>query len=97
VEFNDIDPRDSEAIAEYQAQQKRDSILKVETQNALHTILLSPEGEKLVQFWIDTYVMGQIAMPNDTNVQIGIRQGQANFVLHIKRVLEQLKKGVENG
>lgn len=95
--YNDIDPRDTHAIQEAKDKAHRANLIKFENESALYKLLLSPEGEKLVQHWVDTYVMGMIALPGDTNVQIGIRQGQANFVMHIKHILDQLNKGVENG
>lgn len=97
MEYNDIDPRDAEAVEAFKTEQHREQMLNLEHVNALYKVLLSPAGEKLVEHWVETYVHTFIAMPHDTNVQIGIKQGQANFVMMVKQTLEQLKKGVENG
>lgn len=97
MEYNNIDPRDSEAIRDAQNEAYRASLVKRETENAFYKLLMTDEGAKLIKHWEESFVMGQIAYPNDTMVQIGIRQGQANFVMHIKQVVEQLKKGVKDG
>ena len=97
VPFDEIDPRDTEGLKLFQSKAQKEAILNKETVNSLYSVLSTPSGEKLIDYWMETYVHTFIAMPHDTNVAIGIKQGQANFVMHIKQTIEQLKKGVENG
>jgi hypothetical protein len=97
VPFDEIDPRDSDSIRLFQSKAQKEAILKKQTVNALYSILNTPSGEKLINYWMETYVHTFIAKPNDTQVAIGIKQGQANFVMHIKQTIEQLKQGVEDG
>jgi len=96
-DFNNIDPRDSEALAHAQAEAYRENLIKRENEMALYKFLLCAEGEKLVNHWIEQYVHTFIALPHDTLTAIGIKQGQANFAMMIKQTMEQLKKGVKNG
>ena len=95
--LSNIDPRDTQALEDAAKELHRSSIIKRENEMAMYKLLLSAEGEKLVQHWIDTYVYTFIAMPHDTPTAIGIKQGQANFVMMVKQTIEQLKKGVEDG
>lgn len=97
VPFDEIDPRDSEGIRLFQSKQEKEAIRQRETINSLYSVFDSPLGEKLIAHWMETYVHTFIAQPHDTQVAMGIKQGQANFVMHIKQTMEQLSKGVEDG
>lgn len=97
VSFDEIDPRDSDKIKQFQRKQEKEAILKKESINVLYSIFNGPLGEKLIAHWMETYVHTFIAQPHDTQVAMGIKQGQANFVMHIKQTMEQLKKGVKDG
>ena len=95
--FNNIDPRDTEAMAEAQKEAHRANLVKRENEMALYKFLLCDAGEKLVEHWVEQYVHTFIAMPHDTEIGVGIKQGQANFAMMVRQNMEQLKKGVKNG
>lgn len=77
---------------------QQEAILKREAENSLYSLVFNTEaGRKLLDKWTEDYVHTFIAMPNDTNIAVGIKQGQANFVMSIKKRIQQIEKGVENG
>ena len=75
----------------------KEMLLQRETEDALYKVLMTEAGRKLVDHLVDRYVYTFIAQPNDTNVAIGIKQGQANLVMMIKKRIELIEKGVTNG
>lgn len=95
---NLFDIRDTEAqdkIAQGQAHKAK--ILRAE-ENSLYALVFNSEaGRKLLDKWVNTYVHTWIAQPNDTQIGIGVKQGQANFVMDIMNRLKQIEKGVNNG
>ncbi len=93
-----MDIRDSEA-QDLQAQaQHKLAIREREAENSLYALVFNTEaGKKLLGKWLESYVHTWIAQPNATQVGIGIKQGQANFVMDIVNRLKQIEKGVENG
>ena len=95
---NDIDPRDSEAIENERSKAQKVYNQERETENSLYAVVFNTEaGKKLLDKWLEEYVHTWIAQPNATQIGVGIKQGQANFVMDIKNRLKQIEKGVNNG
>jgi len=81
-----------------QSPQQKQAIAEREAENSLYALVFNSEGgRKLLDKWTEKYVHTFIAMPNDTLLGVGIKQGQANFIMDIKNRLKQIEKGVENG
>jgi len=94
----EFDIRDSETQEEMQKKQNKLAIQDRETENSLYALVFNSEaGKKLITRWQEKYVHTWIAHPNDTQIGVGIRQGQANFVMEIITRLKQIEKGVKNG
>lgn len=94
----DIDPRDTEALEKRNNDNARLLAQSQEAENSLYAIVFNCEaGQKLLKKWQEEYVHTWIAQPNATQVGIGIKQGQANFVMAIVNKLKMIEKGVENG
>lgn len=95
---DNIDPRDSEAIENIHTQAHKQALLERESENSLYAFVFNTEaGKKLLDKWLEEYVHTWIAQPNATQIGVGIKQGQANFVMDIKNRLKQIEKGVNNG
>ena len=98
VKVNELDPRDTEGQEKEQQKQARQSRLLREADDSLYALVFNNEaGQKLLKKWQEEYVHTWIARPEATQVGIGIKQGQANFVMYIINRLKQMEKGVENG
>lgn len=96
--MNDLDPRDTEGQDKAREKQARQANLLKEAENSLYALVFNSEaGQKLLEQWTEQYVYVWIAHPNDTQISIGLKQGQANFVMDIKNRLKQMEKGVDNG
>lgn len=96
--MDDIDPRDTEALAEHHAKAQKVANQNREAENSLYAVVFNNEaGQKLLNKWLEEYVHTWIAQPNATQIGVGIKQGQANFVMDIKNRLKQIEKGVQNG
>jgi hypothetical protein len=94
----DYDPRDSDAQNKVIEKQYKIGIQKREAENSLYALVFNNEaGKRLLGKWVEEYVHTWIAQPNATQIGVGIKQGQANFVMDIKTRLKQIEKGVENG
>lgn len=48
----------------------------------------STEGKEILDIMVSKYLLCDIAQPNDTQIQIGIRQGRASLV---KQILGQIE------
>jgi len=99
VKVDDLfDIRDSEAQDELKQKQAHQAAILKEEENSLYALVFNNEaGRKLLDKWLSTYVHTWIAQPHDTQIGIGVKQGQANFVMDIINRLKQIEKGVENG
>ena len=94
----DYDIRDTEALQEDALKQHKLAKQQREAENSLYALVFNSEaGRKLLDKWTNEYVHTWIAQPNATQIGIGIKQGQANFVMDIKNRLKQIEKGVDNG
>lgn len=94
----DYDIRDSEAQDNVRLEQAHKAALVKEAENSLYALVFNSEaGQKLLDKWVESYVHTWIAKPNATQIGVGIKQGQANFVMDIVNRLKQTEKGVENG
>ena len=93
-----FDIRDSEAQDKLRQQQAHQAEILRAEENSLYALVFNNEhGRKLLDKWLNTYVHTWIAHPNDTQIGIGVKQGQANFVMDIITRLKQIEKGVDNG
>lgn len=96
--MNSFDIRDSEKQDSLRAEQAKLASKEREKENSLYALVFNSEaGRKLVKIWQEKYVHTWIAEPNATQIGVGIKQGQANFVMDIVKRLEQIEKGVKNG
>ena len=92
------DLRDKEALTEFRENQVKQLKQERESENSLYAAVFNTEaGRRLIGLWKETYVYTWIAKPADSNIAIGIRQGEANFVMDIVKRLEQMEKGDING
>lgn len=95
---NDLDPRDSQAILEQREEQTKAVKQRQAAEDSLYSVVFGTEaGKKLLAKWQESYVHTWIAEPHSTQVAIGIKQGQANFVMMIINRLKQIEKGDING
>ena len=94
----EYDIRDSEETARRQAAQNKLGIQKREEENSLYALVFGTEaGKKLLSKWEEEFIYTWIAQPHDTQIAVGLKQGQANFVIDIRNRLKQIAKGVEDG
>lgn len=92
------DIRDSDAQHKVLDKQAKQAEMHRAEENALYALVFSNEsGQKLLDMWIEKYVHTWIAEPHSTQIGVGVKQGQANFVMDIRNRLKQIEKGVENG
>ena len=88
--MNDLDPRDTAGQDKARKKQARQAKLLKEAENSLYALVFNNEaGKKLLDKWTEQYVYVWIAHPNDTQISIGLKQGQANFVMDIINRLKQ--------
>ena len=59
----------------------------------INSIFTTDEGKLLIEVWTNQFLFKKIANYGDDLLDIGIRQGEAGFVLSIHNLLEQIKKG----
>lgn len=94
----ELDVRDTEGQEKALLKQRKLAMQKRETENSLYALVFNNEaGKKLLDKWQEEYVHTWIAQPNATQIGVGIKQGQANFVMDIKNRLKEIEKGVKNG
>ena len=94
----EYDIRDGDAQDKQQQAQAHEASILKEEENSLYAIVFNTEsGRKLLDKWQETYVHTWIAHPNDTQIGVGVKQGQANFVMGIINRLKQIEKGINNG
>jgi len=63
----------------------------------IYKIFTSSDGKLLLDIWTQQFLYKKIAMPGDIPLDIGIRQGEQQFVLSILNFIKQTKaKEIEN-
>ena len=95
---NNIDPRDTQALEDAQREQAKLRKQDKTAEDSLYSVVFSTEaGQKLLDLWQERHVHTWIAEPHSTQIAIGVKQGQANFVMDIINRLKQIEKGDING
>ena len=62
-------------------------------QRLIQRLFNTEDGKTLLNVWEDLFLYKKIANYGDIPLDIGIKQGEAGFVLSIVNLLEQIKKG----
>lgn len=77
-----------------QSEYEIEALRKQEEEDTLYSAVFKTRaGKKLLGLWVERYVQTWIAEPNATQIGVGIKQGQANFVMMIKKRLERISNG----
>ena len=58
----------------------------------INTVFTTPEGKLLLEVWQKQFLFRKIAMDGDELLSIGLKQGEASFVLSIINLINQHKK-----
>lgn len=66
---------------------------RIDVASDIYYVFSTPLGKKLLDKWIQDFIMKPIANPRDDSITIGIREGQARFVRLIMQQIEIAKKG----
>lgn len=67
----------------------------------IYKVFTSTEGKLLLDVWKEQFLYRKIAMPGDIPLDIGIKQGEQQFVLSIINFIKQTKQNeqenIKNG
>jgi len=72
---------------------EKSSMERISVANDIQAVFATIQGEKVLNKWIQDFIMKPIANPRDDDITIGIREGQARFVRLILQQIEISRKG----
>ena len=58
----------------------------------IYKVFTSEEGKLLLDIWTQQFLYRKVAQPGDIPIDIGIKQGEQQFVLSIHNLIKQTKK-----